>query len=134
VARAATYIALLGFFFAALAAAAGVVAARRFGAAAYEAAAVGAMLNWIAGGSSIALVASARTRNGRINAALGAMLLRMSLPMAAILYFTQSEHPLAQAGVVGLITVLYLAGLAVETLLSVRIVAAAEQSPLAGER
>ena len=92
------------------------------------------MLNWVAGGSSIAVVASARTSNSRINAALGAMLLRMSLPMGAILYFTQSGHQLAQTGVVGLITVLYLAGLAVETLLSVRIVAAAEHSHLAGER
>jgi hypothetical protein len=95
---------------------------------------VAALLNWIAGGSSIAVVASARTRNGRINAALGAILLRMSLPMAAILYFTRSGHPLTQAGVVGLIAVLYLAGLAVETLISVRIVATAEHSALAGER
>ena len=80
------------------------------------------------------VVASARTRSGRTNAALGAMLLRMSLPLAAVLYFTQSGHPLARVGVVGMIVILYLAGLAVETLVNVRIVAAAERPVLVGER
>jgi len=128
VARAAKYIAILGLFLAAVATVAGALAARRFGASAYQASAVAATLIWVVGSASLAIIASARTRPGRINAALLAMLLRMGLPLAAIVYFTRSGHPLAQDGVVGLIAVHFLAGLALETLLSVRIVAAAEGS------
>jgi hypothetical protein len=89
---------------------------------------VAGVLNWVAGGASIAIVASAKTRPGRINAALLAMLLRMGLPLTAILYFTQSGHALVEHGVVAQIAILYLAGLVLETLMSVRIVAAAEET------
>jgi hypothetical protein len=46
----------------------------------------------------------------------------MTFPLAAVMYFTSTRHPLAAAGIAGLIVVHYLAGLVVETLMSVRIV------------
>jgi hypothetical protein len=113
---------------AAVAAAAGAVAARRYGSGAYQAALVAGVVNWLAGSASIAAVSSAKTRPGRVNAALGAMLLRMGLPFGVLLFLMRTGHPLVQNGVVGLMASLYLAGLAVETFISVRIVAAAEDS------
>ena len=43
--------------------------------------------------------------------------------LAAVLWFTQGNRPLAAAGVGGLIVVHYLAGLMVETFMSVRLAA-----------
>jgi hypothetical protein len=120
VARAATYIALLGFFLAAVAAAAGAVATHRIGQSAYLASAMAALLIWIVGSASLALIASARTPAARLNCVLAAMLIRMALPLVAVVFFT--NHPLAARGIAGLIVVHYLAGLALETLFAVRIV------------
>jgi hypothetical protein len=125
VARAVKYIALLGVFLAAVSAAAGTVAARRYGTSAFEASAIAALLIWVVGSASLAILASARTPAARLNAALLAMLIRMALPLAAVVYFTRSIDALAGAGIVGLIVVHYLAGLVVETLMSVRIVSRA---------
>jgi hypothetical protein len=122
VARAAKYIALLGLFLAGVSAAAGAVAARQYGTVAYQASALAAFLIWLVGGASLAIVASAKAPMARLNAALAAMLVRMVLPLVAVVYFTRSDHPLADAGVVGLIMVHYLAGLVIETLMAVRIV------------
>jgi hypothetical protein len=122
VARAAKYIALLGLFLAAVSAAAGAVAAQRYGTAALQASALAAFLIWLVGGASLAIIASASAPMARLNAALAAMLVRMSLPLVAVVYFTRADHPLAAAGVVGLIMVHYLAGLVVETLMAVRII------------
>jgi hypothetical protein len=128
VARAAKYIAILGLFLATAAVAAGAVAARQYGPGAYQASALAAAIIWLTGGASIAVVASAKTRAGRINGAMLAMLIRMALPLAAIVYFSRSGHPLVHDGIVPLIAVHYLAGLALETYLIVRIVAAAEHT------
>jgi hypothetical protein len=122
VARAAQYIALLGVFLAAVSATAGAVAAQKFGNGAFIASAVAALLVWSVGSLSLALIASAKTPASRLNSALAAMLIRMALPLAAVAYFTSTQHPLIAKGIAGLIVVHYLAGLAVETLMSVRIV------------
>jgi hypothetical protein len=122
VARAAKYIALLGLFLAAVSAAAGAVAARQFGTTAYQASALAAFLIWLVGAASLAIIESSRAPMTRLNAVLAAMFIRMALPMVAVVFFTRSDHPLAAAGVVGLIMVHYLAGLVVETLMAVRII------------
>ena len=126
--RAATYIALLGFFLAAVAAAAGAVAAQRYGNGAYQASAVAAALIWVVGGASLALIASARTPASRLNCILGAMLIRMGLPLAVLVYLNRIDHPLLASGIAGLIVLHYLAGLAMETLLAVRLVGSMKAS------
>lgn len=123
-ARAGKYIALLGLYLAVVALTAGALAARRYGSSAYEASAAAAVLIWAVGGASLAIIARARTNAARLNAILLAMLLRMALPLAAMVYVMQTNPPLASAGLRGLIVVHYLAGLALETYLAVRIVAA----------
>jgi hypothetical protein len=122
VTRAATYIALLGFFLAAVAAAAGAVAAQRYGSGAYQASALAAALIWVVGSASLALVASARTSAARLNCILGAMLLRMALPLVVLVYLTSINHSMLSGGIAGLIVIHYLAGLALETWLAVRLV------------
>ena len=123
--RAAKYIAILGIFLAAVAAASGIVAARQYGAGAYLASAISALLIWSVGSLSLLIVALAPTPQARVNAALLGMLIRMALPMVAIAYFSKSNHPLAAEGIVGLLVVHYLLGLIAETLLSVRLTTAA---------
>jgi hypothetical protein len=132
VARAAKYIALLGVFLAAVSAASGAVAAQKYGSGAYLASAVAALLIWIVGGSSLALVASAKTPTARLNCVLAAMMIRMALPLAAIAFFSTSNHPLVAYGVAELIVVHYLAGLVVETLLCLRIVSQVKTPGSAG--
>jgi hypothetical protein len=134
VARAAKYIALLGFSLAAVAAVAGAVAAQRIGSGAYAASAIAALLIWIVGSASLALIAFAQTPAARLNCILAAMLIRMMLPLAAVVYFTSSHHPLASQGIAGLIVIHYLAGLSIETLLAVRIVGSMNATGSAGAR
>lgn len=133
-ARAAKYIAILGLFLAAVSAAAGIVTARRYGTGAYQASAVAAILVWLVGGISLAIVASAKTSAGRLNCALLAMLIRMTLPLAALLFFQSTNDPLLADGIAGLIVVHYLAGLIVETLMSVRLASRMGASGSAGGR
>lgn len=123
--RAAKYIAILGLFLAAVAAASGIVAARQYGTGAYLASAISAALIWSVGSLSLLIVALAPTPQARVNAAMLGMLVRMALPMLAIAYFSNSNHPLAAEGIVGLLVVHYLLGLVAETLLSVRLTTAA---------
>jgi hypothetical protein len=128
--KAATYIAILGVVLAVVSAAAGAVAARRLGTAAYQASAVAAFLNWIAGSLALVTVVLARHKPWRLHGALLASMARMALPLAAIVVLTSMRHPLTAHGVAGLIVVHYLVGLTVETLMSVRLVAA-ETKPAA---
>jgi hypothetical protein len=129
VTRAAKYIALLGFFLAAVAAAAGAVAAHRFGPGAYAASSLAAAMIWIVGGAALALIASARTPAARLNCILASILIRMALPLAAVVYFTSTHHPLADDGIAGLIVVHYLAGLSIETFMAIRLIAALPVAP-----
>ena len=130
--RAAKYIAILGLLLAAVAAASGIVAARQYGSGAYLASAVSALMIWSVGSLSLLIVALAPTPQARVNAAMLGMLIRMALPIVAIAYFSKSNHPLAAAGIVGLLVVHYLLGLVAETLLSVRLTTAASDKLTAG--
>jgi hypothetical protein len=127
VAKIVWYIAALGALLAAVAVVAGLVAARRFGPEAYQASAVAAGVNWIAGSLALAIVGASASQPWRVQGALLGMLVRMAVPLAAVVIFTQSRHPLTSHGVVILIVVHYLVGLLAETLLTVRIVAAAQR-------
>ncbi|HEX6963450.1 MAG TPA: hypothetical protein VF175_16400 [Lacipirellula sp.] len=121
-ARAVKYIALLGMILAAVSAAAGAVATQRFGDGGYLASVIAALLVWIVGGASLALIAAARTPAARLNCILAGILVRISLPLVAVVYFTSSSHPLAAKGIAGLIVVHYLAGLIAETLMALRLI------------
>lgn len=129
--RAVKYIAILGLLMAAAAVVGGLIAARRYGDGAYVASAVSAAMIWAVGSLSLVIVASASSPQARLNAALLGMFVRMALPVAALAYFSSSKHPLAADGIVGLLVAHYLFGLVVETLLSVRLVAAANPPKLA---
>jgi hypothetical protein len=126
VARAVKYIAILGLFLLAVAIVAGAVAARRLGTGAYQASAVAAAMIWLVGAISLLMIGAARTRTARVNCAMMGLFVRMSLPLAAVLYFSRSGHTLAQHGIVALLVVHYLAGLTLETYFAIRVVAAAE--------
>jgi hypothetical protein len=127
VAKAAKYIVALGIAFAAVGAAAGFVVARRVGPLGYEASALAALINWAAGSLALVVVAVGRNQPWRAHGVLLAMGVRMALPLAALAFFSRSEHPLAVAGVAGLIVVHYLVGLVIETLMSLRLAANAAQ-------
>lgn len=88
-----------------------------------------AAIIWLVGGASLLLIAAARTPAARVNCALAALLVRMSLPLAAVVYFSRADHPLARHGVVSLIVVHYLAGLALETWFAVRLASSSVESP-----
>jgi hypothetical protein len=121
VAKTAKYILALGAALAVVCVAAGAVASRRFGPMAYSASAVAALINWAAGAAALVTVAIGRSQPWRTHSVLLAMVVRMFPMLAAVLWFMRSSHPLAAAGVAGLIVVHYLAGLLIETLLSVRL-------------
>jgi hypothetical protein len=123
VAKTAKYIVVLGAALAVVGAAAGAVAARRYGSLAYAASAVAALINWAAGAVALGTVAYGRTQSWRAQSVFLAMAVRIVPTLAAAIYFTRSAHPLAAAGVAGLIVVHYLVGLVVETLMSVRLIA-----------
>jgi hypothetical protein len=122
VAKAAKYIAVLGIALAVAAALAGAVASQRVGTRAYEASAIAALINWVAGSLGLVTIVATRNTLHRINGALAAMASRMVLPLIAVLYFTRSHHPLVGYGIVGFIVVHYLIGLTIETLMTLRLV------------
>ena len=95
---------------------------------------VAALLSLSCGGASLALIASARTPAGRLNCILGAMLIRMGLPLAVLVYLNGIDHPLLASGIAGLIVLHYLAGLAMETLLAVRMIDSIKAPGSAGGR
>jgi hypothetical protein len=121
VAKTAKYILVLGIALAAICVAAGVVASRRYGSAAYTASAVAALINWGAGSAALATIAVGRSQPWRTQSVLLAMIVRMVPVLAAAIWFTRSGSSLASSGVAGLIVVHYLAGLLIETLMSVRL-------------
>jgi hypothetical protein len=130
VARAAKYIAVLGVALVAAAILAGFVGAQRWGSAAYQSSAIAAAINWVAGSAALLTVfAVAPFKALRINGALVAMVVRMALPLVAVMYFTQTRHPLTAKGVVGFTVIHYLIGLAVECWMTVRLLAAADATP-----
>jgi hypothetical protein len=123
VAKAAKYILVLAVGLAIVSAIAGIVAGRRYGPSAYEASAIAAVLNWVAGSMALVVMVACRQPAARAQRVLLAVAVRMALPLAALMYFFQVQHPLSAVGIGGLIVVHYLAGLVLETLLGIRLVA-----------
>jgi hypothetical protein len=128
VARAAKYIALLALFLAAVSMAVGVVAARQYGNAAFTASALAAAIVWFSGSVALALIAASESPYQRLNAVLLAMLIRMGLPILASLAALLLHTELANAGFAGLVVVHYLAGLVLETWMSLRLVASSNSN------
>ena len=114
-------IAVLGAFLALVAAASASLLESKYGHGAYLASGISAGLIWVLGGASLAMIALAPSPHARLNAALLGMMVRMSLPLVALLYFTTSGGSLAAAGITVFIVIHYLAGLILETLLAVRL-------------
>ncbi len=133
VAKIVRYIAIVGVLMAVVAVAAGFVAARRFGPQAYQASALAAVVNWIAGGAALAIVGASAAQPWRVQGALLAMLVRMAVPLSAIVFFTQSRHPLTSHGVVILIAVHYLVGLLAETVMTVRLTSAGNRAGISAQ-
>lgn len=121
-------IGLLGACLAVVAMTAGGLLAGRYGAEAWQASVLAAGIVWGVGAASLVLIGSARTREMRINCVLLGMLARLSLPLIAVLYFEAVGGRLAAAGIITFITIHYLAGLIVETVLSIRLVALADRA------
>ncbi|HYO24476.1 MAG TPA: hypothetical protein VEQ85_05955 [Lacipirellulaceae bacterium] len=123
-AKAAKYIIALGLALACVSALAGMAGARRYGSVAYEASAIAALLNWAAGSMSLACIFLCRRTVQRAQSVLLAMAVRMALPLAALAFLARWQHPLVSGGLGGMIVIHYLAGLVLETIMGVRLVAA----------
>jgi hypothetical protein len=123
VAQTAKQIALLGLVLAIVAVLGGQAASRHYGERAYQASAVAAGIVGLSGALSLCVVGAAATPAGRIQAILLAMLVRLALPLAAMAFFTATRHALLHYGIAPLLVIYYLAGLALETWMSVRLVA-----------
>jgi hypothetical protein len=79
-------------------------------------------VNWCGGLLALLLIIGLRRGRWVLHGVLGAMIVRMFLPMVAGLVLVNCVRPLANAGVFGMIVVYYLVGLVVETFLVVRLV------------
>lgn len=100
---------------------AGPVAYGRHAAAGMWAVGVALGVCWATGAASLVIVRLARSRGQAMNGILLSILVRMAVPMVAGVALDQLGGPLAAAGVFGWIVVYYLVMLAVESLLSARL-------------
>lgn len=80
-----------------------------------------------AAASALALAGLARGPNAALVSLAGGMFLRMGLPLGLGVYLMRNSADLAAAGLFGFIVVAYLTVLAVETVLSLRVLRAREQ-------
>lgn len=96
-------------------------------------AAIAAGICWL--GAAIALAIAARTAgtNNAVTGVLLGMLFRMGIPLAAGFVLRDNVPSLAAAGVLGMVLCYYFVTLAVETLLSVRMIAPAAKPTLSTE-
>jgi hypothetical protein len=81
-----------------------------------------------AGNSALVVTAVSQRMNQGVQGVFGAMLVRMSVPLAALLVLPKIGGPLIAAGLMGMLMVYYLITLAVETWLSLRFVPASKNS------
>ena len=88
------------------------------------AAAIAGMVCWTAGAGALSITAVATQFKAPVQGVLLAMLFRMGLPLAALMAFTQVEHPVVAAGLAPTTLGVYLVTLVAETLLTVRMVPA----------
>lgn len=97
----------------------GWVASDRSGPNGTTAVAVAAVVCWVAGLVALVIIGLTRETTHAVAGLLFAMLARMTLPLAAGVTLSVQGGPLAEAGAVGYIVVLYLLTLAVETVLCI---------------
>ncbi len=90
------------------------------------AAAAAGVVCWMGAVLALTLTALFRGTPMAIHGTLLSMIFRVGLPMLAGISLSNMGGTLAEGGVFGLIVGYYLAGLVVETLLSLRVVAAAD--------
>ena len=90
------------------------------------AAAVAGGVCWMGGLLALLLVGLVRGREQMVHATLLGMLFRTGLPLITGIVLTRAGGPLAEAGVFAMILVYYLIGLSIETVLSVRLIGAAQ--------
>jgi len=83
---------------------------------------VSGMICWVAGATALCVTVIATQLQAPVHGVLLGMLFRMALPLAAIVVFTQSHHPLAIAGLAQTTLGVYLVTLVAETLLTLRMV------------
>lgn len=123
------HIALLNLCLAAASLVGSAWVARTSGSQAYVAGAVAFLVVGLAASLALVLTYLSATSNGSTTAANGqgavsgvllAMLVRMGLPLAVIALLMQTENPLMDAGLFGLLTMNYLIALPLETLLSLQ--------------
>jgi hypothetical protein len=81
-----------------------------------------------AGTLALSITAIAQRLNQGVQGILGAMLVRMGVPLIALFLLPEIGGPLVAAGVTGMLLVYYLITLAVETWLSLRFVPATKNS------
>jgi len=93
----------------------------RHGALGLVAAGFAASVCWVAGASALACV-RLTTDTNPVAGVLGSMVFRMGLPLASGLVLQQTHEPLASVNIFGTVLLYYLITLAVETILSVRMV------------
>ncbi len=89
-------------------------------------AAIAGTVCWVAGATALSVGAVATHLRAPVQGVLLGMLFRMALPLAAIVVFTQTNHPLAAAGLAQTTLGVYLATLVAETLLTLRLVPTTE--------
>jgi hypothetical protein len=94
-----------------------------FSASALLNAAIGGGVCWLAGALALTAGFISNRFQAPVQGVLIGMLLRMGLPLAALIGFSQSGTPLGANGVATTILGVYLVSLVVETLLSLRMVA-----------
>lgn len=100
----------------------------RFGAAGAIAALVSCGVCFLAGVLALMITAISQRLHQGVQGILGAMLVRMSVPLLALFLLPQAGGPLADSGVAGMLIGFYLVTLAVETWLSLRFVAAGKST------
>lgn len=82
---------------------------------------------YAAAAMALAIACFARGPNAALQSLVGGMLLRMGVPLGVGVYLMRNSADLAAAGLFGFIVVAYLTMLAVETVLSLRVLRAREQ-------
>ena len=109
---------------------AGAVGSHWFGADAYQSSALAATLIFVVDAAALALAMSTPSGPERLNAVLFGIVVRMGIPLAALIALTGRAAAQFPTGIATLLLVHYLVGLVFGTFLCVRLLG--EESPKAG--
>ena len=94
----------------------------RHGSQGLVAAGVASGVCWVGSTGALLMALIFRRSDNSLPALMLGMILRMGLPLGAVVFFTVQKHALVDSGVIGMILVYYLFALVVETALSLRLV------------